>query len=94
MHPDLPIFNSSAVDKAAEDIYDDEDDLPYPKPGNGLVLPPEKDHLSILLDDDTDVYSHCTSGIAQLVAAARTNMLRKSTMALQQSIAMNSILVE
>ena len=64
------------------DANDDEDILPYPKPGNGLLLPPEKDNLHILLDDDTDVYSHCTAGIAQLVAAARANLMRNKSISL------------
>ena len=35
-----------------------EEPLPYPKMGNGLVLPPEEDDLGILVDEDETLYTH------------------------------------
>ena len=74
LHPDLPVFNqaSNGADGAgaADEYYEDEDLLPYPKAGNGVPLRPEKERLNILLDDDTEVFSHTTIGIAEMVAAA------------------------
>ena len=65
LHPDLPIFNQATnVDGSAgmaEEYYDDEDLLPYPKAGNGVMLRPERERLSMLLDDDKEVFSHTTS---------------------------------
>ena len=74
LHPDLPVFNqaSNGDDGAgvADEYYEDEDLLPYPKAGNGVSLRPEKERLNLLLDDDTTVFSHTTIGIAEMVAAA------------------------
>ncbi|KAI4151043.1 MAG: hypothetical protein LQ340_003734 [Diploschistes diacapsis] len=74
LHPDLPVFTqaTNGDDGAgiADVYYEDEDLLPYPKAGNGVILRPEKETVNILLDDDTAVFSHTTSGIAEMVAAA------------------------
>ncbi|KAL9613178.1 MAG: hypothetical protein Q9167_002255 [Letrouitia subvulpina] len=40
------------------DLYPESEVLPYPKAGNGIVLPPEFEDLSILIDDDTATFSH------------------------------------
>ena len=61
----------------AEDNYEDEDLLRYPKPGNGLPLG-DKDDLRFMVDDDTKVFSHITSGIAEMVAEARIKMAEKA----------------
>ncbi|MCJ1392678.1 hypothetical protein MMC18_005549 [Xylographa bjoerkii] len=51
--------NTSRVALAeAEEYYEDEDVLPYPKPGNGITLRPESEDLAFLLDDDTVTFSH------------------------------------
>jgi hypothetical protein len=51
-----------------EDEYYSEDELPYPKAGNGLQLPPESEDLSILIDDDSEAYSHRWTGITDMLA--------------------------
>lgn len=40
------------------DLYPESEALPYPRAGNGIVLPPELEDLSILIDDDTSTFSH------------------------------------
>ncbi|MCJ1432462.1 hypothetical protein MMC27_001818 [Xylographa pallens] len=42
----------------AEEYYEEEEVLPYPKPGNGITLRPESEDLAFLLDDDTVTFSH------------------------------------
>ncbi|MCJ1396923.1 hypothetical protein MMC11_000115 [Xylographa trunciseda] len=42
----------------AEEYYEEEDALPYPKAGNGITLRPEGEDLAFLLDDDTVTFSH------------------------------------
>ncbi|MCJ1377087.1 hypothetical protein MMC17_000177 [Xylographa soralifera] len=42
----------------AEEYYEEDDVLPYPKPGNGITLRPESEDLAFLLDDDTVTFSH------------------------------------
>lgn len=69
LYPALPIFEpkaNAAVNTASsaeglvdvEDYYEEEMELPYPKAGNGIVLPPESDDLAFMLDDDTAAFSH------------------------------------
>lgn len=41
-----------------DDLYPDSEVLPYPKAGNGVPLPLEKDCLELLIDEDVGVYSH------------------------------------
>ena len=41
-----------------EEYYEEDDVLPYPKPGNGVTLRPESEDLAFLLDDDTVTFSH------------------------------------
>ncbi|MCJ1282576.1 hypothetical protein MMC26_001901 [Xylographa opegraphella] len=54
----------SAIDSSvkalieAEEDYEEDDVLPYPKPGNGITLRPESEDLAFLLDDDTVTFSH------------------------------------
>ncbi|KAL8740775.1 MAG: hypothetical protein Q9190_006552, partial [Brigantiaea leucoxantha] len=40
------------------DLYPESEVLPYPKAGNGIVLPPELEDLELLIDDDFAVFSH------------------------------------
>ena len=50
-----------AEEAAEEDFYATyvpADPLPYPKAGNGIVLPPEEDDLELLIDEDVVSYSH------------------------------------
>ena len=42
----------------AEEFYEEDDVLPYPKAGNGVQLPPECDDVDILLDEDIVTFSH------------------------------------
>ncbi|KAL2043930.1 hypothetical protein N7G274_003450 [Stereocaulon virgatum] len=44
------------------EVYIEPEPLPYPKPGNGIVLPPEDDDLSLLIDEDIVTYSHLWKG--------------------------------
>lgn len=39
-------------------LYSETDPLPYPKAGNGVPLPPERDDLAFLIDDDIQTFSH------------------------------------
>ncbi|MCJ1463583.1 hypothetical protein MMC07_002191 [Pseudocyphellaria aurata] len=39
-------------------LYSETDPLPYPKAGNGVPLPPERDDLAFLIDDDVQTFSH------------------------------------
>jgi len=48
-------------DSSFEDGYDE--DLPYPKAGNGIILPPESEDLEWLLDDDYETFSHTVNGL-------------------------------
>ncbi|KAL8709396.1 MAG: hypothetical protein Q9225_007456 [Loekoesia sp. 1 TL-2023] len=45
-------------DDESYDLYPDSEMLPYPKAGNGVSLPLEKDYLMLLIDGDVSVYSH------------------------------------
>ncbi|KAL9102363.1 MAG: hypothetical protein Q9163_002485 [Psora crenata] len=52
-----------AVVAGASLVADDDDEiseepLPYPKMGNGLVLPPEEDDLDIMIDENIATWSH------------------------------------
>jgi hypothetical protein len=40
------------------DLYPGSGPLPYPKAGNGVPLPREKDDLGFLIDDDAITFSH------------------------------------
>ena len=51
----------SKQDQLLEDGYDE--DLPYPKAGNGIVLPPESQDLEWLVDDDYETFSHTIYGL-------------------------------
>lgn len=44
------------------EVYIEPEPLPYPKPGNGVVLPPEDEDLSLLIDEDVVTYSHLWKG--------------------------------
>jgi hypothetical protein len=39
-------------------VYIEPETLPYPKSGNGIVLPPEDEDLSLLIDEDVVTYSY------------------------------------
>ena len=75
LHEDLPVFAppppappvqvlEAAADEEELYIYVEPDPLPYPKAGNGLLLPPEDDDLDILIDEDIVTYSHLWKGPA------------------------------
>ncbi len=42
--------------------YIEPEPLPYPKAGNGIVLPPEEEDLGLLIDEDIVTYSHLWKG--------------------------------
>ena len=42
--------------------YIEPEPLPYPKAGNGIVLPPEEEDLALLIDEDIVTYSHLWKG--------------------------------
>ncbi len=44
------------------EVYVEPEPLPYPKAGNGIVLPPEDDDLALLIDEDIVTYSHSWKG--------------------------------
>ncbi|KAI4254335.1 MAG: hypothetical protein LQ352_003153, partial [Teloschistes flavicans] len=59
--PTLPVAEGDDDDDE-EDLYPDAEILPYPRAGNGIVLPPEDAYLELLVDDGVEgnkgVYSH------------------------------------
>ena len=75
LHEDLPVFAPppppppvQMLDPTADEeelyVYIEPDPLPYPKAGNGLLLPPEDEDLDILIDEDIVTYSHLWKGHA------------------------------
>jgi len=67
LHPDFPSRTTNPPVTAEEDetyyeLPSDYDPLPYPKPGNGIRLPPEDEDLALLVDEDVGVYSHMWRG--------------------------------
>lgn len=74
LHEDLPVFAPppppppvQMLEPTADEelyVYVEPDPLPYPKAGNGLLLPPEDDDLDILIDEDIATYSHLWKGPA------------------------------
>ncbi|KAL8640111.1 MAG: hypothetical protein Q9228_002932, partial [Teloschistes exilis] len=62
--PTLPVASGDddEDDEEEEDLYPDAENLPYPRAGNGVVLPPEDGDLGLLVDDGVEgkrgVYSH------------------------------------
>lgn len=57
----MPI-QSSLDEEEYYEVYVEPEPLPYPKAGNGLVLPPEEDDVAILIDEDVVSYSHAWKG--------------------------------
>ena len=75
LHEDLPVFApppaplavqllEPTADEEEIYVYVEPDPLPYPKAGNGLLLPSEDDDLDILIDEDIVTYSHLWKGPA------------------------------
>ena len=75
LHEDLPVFAPppppplvQVLEPTADEeelyVYVEPDPLPYPKAGNGLLLPPEDEDLEILIDEDIVTYSHLWKGPA------------------------------
>ena len=75
LHEDLPVFAPPpppppvlALEPTADEeelyVYIEPDPLPYPKAGNGLLLPPEEDDVDIMIDEDIVTYSHLWKGPA------------------------------
>jgi hypothetical protein len=59
----------ATLDADDQGLYEEViDELPYPKAGHGIQLRPESEDVSILVDDNTTVYSHCWKGIAEMMA--------------------------
>lgn len=55
----LPVPIQSSLDEEEYiEIYVEQEPLPYPKAGNGLVLPPEDGDTALLIDEDVVTYSH------------------------------------
>lgn len=53
--------NELKLDQGLDTGYDE--DLPYPKAGNGIVLPPEREDMAWLIDDDYETFSHTVHGL-------------------------------
>ena len=70
-HPDLAIFANTAEGAQTnggalvEEQLEEDIMFPYPKAGNGIPLPSERDCISLLLDDDTATFSHRWIGMEQ-----------------------------
>ena len=47
-----------AEEEETYDLYPSSGALPYPKAGNGVPLPREKNDLAFLIDDDSLTFSH------------------------------------
>lgn len=62
-----------------------EEDLPYPKAGNGIILPPETEDLEWLLDDDCQAFSHTVNGEAVHMHAEMLNKTSRDTMSAENS---------
>ena len=58
LHPDLPIF-TPPMDEEEVGYLQERELLPYPRPGNGVKLPPETNDVSMLVDDNIVAFSHC-----------------------------------
>lgn len=59
----LPVPIQSTLDEEEYiEIYVEQEPLPYPKAGNGLVLPKEEDDLGLLIDEDVVTFSHSWKG--------------------------------
>ncbi len=52
---------AAAEEEEIYDLYPASGPLPYPKAGNGVPLPREKDDLAFLIDDDAITFSHVWS---------------------------------
>ena len=52
------------VEEEEVEVYEyiEPEPLPYPKAGNGIVLPPEEEDLGLLIDEDIVTYSHLWKG--------------------------------
>ena len=64
-----PAVDSLAAPVPHAEEYYEADILPYPKPGNGIMLSPESEDISILLDDDVVTFSHSWLEGASMVSA-------------------------
>lgn len=62
--PELPRWQGWGEEEEVYEVYVEPDPLPYPKAGNGIILPPEDDDLDILIDEDVVTYSHLWKGSA------------------------------
>lgn len=59
----LPVPIQSSLDEEDYiEIYVEQEPLPYPKAGNGLVLPPDGEDMALLIDEDFVSYSHSWKG--------------------------------
>ncbi len=56
--PGAGVPHEEREDTIFEIYVEPEEPLPYPQPGNGLVLPPEEDDEALLVDEDVVSYSH------------------------------------
>lgn len=57
-HPHITAHPVAGDDEDTYELYVETDPLPYPKAGNGVLLPPEHDDLALLIDDDVQTFSH------------------------------------
>lgn len=60
----LPVPIQSSLDEEEYiEIYVEQEPLPYPKAGNGLLLPEEEGDVGLLVDEDVVSYSHSWKGV-------------------------------
>lgn len=78
---DVAITDRSKQDQALETGCDE--DLPYPKPGNGIVLPPESEDMEWLIDDDYETFSHTVHGLPVHMREVVLNEISHATGALE-----------
>ena len=69
LHAPVPVLaapvTANPLPPEEEEVYEayvEPDPLPYPKAGNGILLPPENEDLELLVDEDVVTYSHSWVG--------------------------------
>lgn len=58
LHPDLPIFTPPVDEEEGWNYLQERELLPYPRPGNGIRLSPERKDEGMLIDDNIVAFSH------------------------------------
>ena len=69
LHAPIPIAHNPVQlppeEEEVYEIYVEPDPLPYPKAGNGILLPSENEDIELLIDEDVVTFSHSWMGDRQ-----------------------------